>query len=176
MLEYTDYIYRLKDPRETDDILCTRYIGKTRHPESRFRDHLKTDKDNGNPEKVEWIIELTELGLTPVMEILDVAQTHHPSQPGDVNASHREKHWVKHYKRLGANLLNITYAEDPKPSPYPIVYSLKSLPAIERTHEEEIDSLRIENARLRALLRQVADWTADFQDDCGPVAESEAAK
>lgn len=61
----TGYVYTLNDPRT----LKPKYVGATKHPQRRLRDH-----ENGrtSDDVVEWIEELNDEGLTPDMFIIDV--------------------------------------------------------------------------------------------------------
>lgn len=57
------YVYALICP--IDNII--RYVGATKNPESRYKNHLK---DSVNPRKREWINLLIKNGQLPVMKIL----------------------------------------------------------------------------------------------------------
>lgn len=61
----TGYVYTLNDPRT----LKPKYVGATKHPQRRLRDHK-----NGrtSDDVVEWIEELNDEGVTPDMFIIDV--------------------------------------------------------------------------------------------------------
>lgn len=89
------YIYSLSDP-ETKEV---RYIGKSDNPESRVVQHMSL-MDN-NEYKAEWIKSLISKGLEPIVEILE--------EVPKTNWKNTEKKWVKHFRKEGANLTNLTY-------------------------------------------------------------------
>ena len=60
------FIYSLSDPR-TKEI---RYIGKSRNPRNRLRDHISYCRTE-HTHKSCWILGLVKRGLAPVMEIVD---------------------------------------------------------------------------------------------------------
>lgn len=59
------YIYILKDPRDNS----VRYVGATANPERRLSGHFYNA--TGNERKREWIGELKQLNIRPIMEILE---------------------------------------------------------------------------------------------------------
>jgi len=61
-------LYVLKDPREPSRFM---YVGSTVQPTKRFRDHINSAKRGEDSPKGEWIRDLLEEGLEPVMEILN---------------------------------------------------------------------------------------------------------
>lgn len=63
------YIYELIDPRD----LQPNYIGYTDDPKQRIIEHLNVDSGNVNKytKNKNWIRSLLEIGLTPLMNILD---------------------------------------------------------------------------------------------------------
>jgi predicted GIY-YIG superfamily endonuclease len=63
--EHTYIIYALIDPRDSS----IRYIGITDNPDQRLKEHLRGR--GGNPPKREWVYELRQLGLVPIMQPLE---------------------------------------------------------------------------------------------------------
>lgn len=101
MLAYTDHIYTLVDPRTNQ----VRYVGKTNNPDMRMSYHLKLRE--GNEGKNTWIRELLELGLTPVMNVIE---TVHYTIPRDLtveSSAQRERYWIRYYLAQKAQLFNI---------------------------------------------------------------------
>jgi hypothetical protein len=95
-------IYALVDPRDNG----VRYIGLTVYPEERLKQHVQGD---GNIPKRQWITELSQLGLSPLMQAIETTQTL-------AAAFEREGYWIDHYLHAGAKLVNIR-------SPYAINHS-----------------------------------------------------
>lgn len=93
------FIYRWKDPRITDIVLCTKYVGVTNNPNSRIGGHMLCD--GTNPEKDAWIKDLLRLGLNPVMEIVEIVYDRRKV------ALAREQYWINYYIDLGCDLFNI---------------------------------------------------------------------
>lgn len=86
-------IYGLKDPR--NDVF--QYIGKSTVGNSRALKHL-TDSHSGKVK--EWIEELNEKWLYPIVEIIE--------EVDDIdNLSEREKYYVNFYYEINPNLLNV---------------------------------------------------------------------
>ena len=96
------YIYALKCPK-TDKI---RYIGQTvRKPSYRYKDHLAEAKryNRKKTKKSNWIVGLlrnNQLPLMVILEELDFISIE--------TLDEREKYWIKYYKDLYYNLLNLT--------------------------------------------------------------------
>ncbi len=90
----TYYIYALIDPRDQ----AIRYIGMSRRPKVRLREHGKT----GNYRQTyHWICELKQQQLEPILHILEeIHDTRH-------YAYARETYWIYQYATQGAPLLNI---------------------------------------------------------------------
>ena len=59
-----EYIYYLIDPRNNE----VKYIGKTKTPKRRYRQHLKKLDRNATPKNL-WLLELFKLKLAPKMII-----------------------------------------------------------------------------------------------------------
>jgi predicted GIY-YIG superfamily endonuclease len=58
-------IYALIDPRDSS----IRYIGITDNPDQRLKEHLRGR--GGNPPKRNWVYELRQIGLVPIMQPLE---------------------------------------------------------------------------------------------------------
>lgn len=84
-------IYALKDPR-TDQI---RYVGRARNVERRHREHCYYGSPNRKMRQ--WIVELSNQGLLPVVQVLEVTT--------DSEARAREHYWLTECSRTG-DLLN----------------------------------------------------------------------
>lgn len=91
----TVYIYSLKDPRD----YSLRYIGKTIDVNRRLREHNQRHR-NRVSKKNSWIISLLELGLQPIMEILE--------ECNDADWQAKERHWIEYYRTIGFDLKNMT--------------------------------------------------------------------
>jgi hypothetical protein len=98
-------IYALIDPRNN----AVRYVGLTVYPDERLKQHIQGD---GNIPKRQWISELSQLGLSPLMQTIETVQTLS-------TACEREGYWIHHYLNAGAKLVNIR-------SPYNISHSNSS--------------------------------------------------
>jgi group I intron endonuclease len=88
----TTYIYILTDPRNG----AVRYVGKSDDPERRYRRHLT---ENGRTHRHNWIKQLVQLGLQPMMDVIE-------SVPKTL-WEEREIFWIAHYRALGHNLTNM---------------------------------------------------------------------
>ena len=97
-------IYALKDPR-TGEI---HYIGQSIDPEKRFGQHLA---DTTDTPKVQWLNQLSKLGLQPEMEILESSIA-----ASEVNNS--ENRWISKGIEEGWPLLNIAINETRKPNTF----------------------------------------------------------
>ena len=85
-----NYIYYLIDPITK----IVRYVGNTKNPKSRYRQHLKDAEKKQNTEKQKWIIELKDKKMTPLMEIVKEIEN-------DVEArKEEEKEVVKHIQTV----------------------------------------------------------------------------
>ena len=89
------YIYSLSDPI-TNEI---RYVGKTRNPEERFKNHCNP-LHNRKSHKRNWVNKLRRKGVKPVFEILDIVD--------DKDWIFWEQYWVWQCKAWGFNLVNHT--------------------------------------------------------------------
>ncbi|HLG65988.1 MAG TPA: GIY-YIG nuclease family protein [Ktedonosporobacter sp.] len=89
-------IYALIDPRDKS----IRYVGLSNDVRYRFAQHLL--RDGGKLERA-WIIELQQLGLSPIFQILEtVADNTYPA------ACEREHHWIYKLTCSGHSLLNVS--------------------------------------------------------------------
>lgn len=61
-----NYVYTLKCPISGK----IRYVGKSRNPKSRLRQHIEDSRNNTNTEKKHWINGLLQAGKFPKMEIV----------------------------------------------------------------------------------------------------------
>ena len=86
------YIYTLSDPR-TDEV---RYVGKTRDPKGRIRNHMGKREHN---HKGNWIESLRKLDLTPVVHFIDNVPT--------AEWSFWEQHWIQTFLGWGFKLTNM---------------------------------------------------------------------
>jgi len=100
MKEDKVFIYGLVDP-ELNQI---RYIGKSKDPEERLRDHLKESKRRENYRHC-WIYSLLSKNLKPQLTIIEECT--------EDNWEERERHWIKYYREKVGNLLtNMTDGGD----------------------------------------------------------------
>jgi GIY-YIG catalytic domain len=91
--ERTYTVYALIDPRDNS----IRYIGIAEHPAIRLEQHLQSS--GGNIPKRQWINELRQLGLTPMMQPIETGL----SLPV---ALEHETMWIQHYLSAGIALVN----------------------------------------------------------------------
>lgn len=94
-------IYALIDPRDN----TTRYVGMSSDVNYRLHEHLSLDgKKQGNKEERDWIRELQQLGLSPILQILETLV-------GDLNtysgACEREYYWINKLANSGSSLFNV---------------------------------------------------------------------
>lgn len=88
------FIYALIDPTNGE----IRYVGKTDTVDIRLQQHVKEKAQNLS--KVGWIGSLLQCGLMPEIKVLEICD--------ELNWIEREKHWIKHGREYGWNLLNMT--------------------------------------------------------------------
>jgi hypothetical protein len=88
------FIYELIDPRTQ----AIRYVGITVNPKARYLDHCR---DSLPVAKGDWVNELIEQGLAPIMNIRETIME------GEEFALEREKYWIQTYAAQGIDLLNI---------------------------------------------------------------------
>jgi len=89
------HIYKLIDP--TDNSI--RYVGKTRKPNERFKNHCNRARIDPTP-RSKWLQSLRAKDLKPIMEIIETV----PIAEG----KYRERFWIKHYIDIGCDLTNCT--------------------------------------------------------------------
>lgn len=97
-MSYT--IYALKDPRTKK----VRYVGATSTSlHKRLTQHLYSiDREDQNSPNVQWLRELSALGLQPTIERVDSVLSESP-----IAASRMEQAWMNFYESSGANILNV---------------------------------------------------------------------
>jgi hypothetical protein len=61
----------------------------------------KPNKKGNRCSTFEWLVEITELGMIPIMQVVEVL-----SEESDWQKA--ERHWIKYYRDLGEPLLNRT--------------------------------------------------------------------
>lgn len=85
------YIYSLSHPITGE----VRYVGKADKPKTRLYAHMN---DTSQSKKTDWIKSITDLGLKPIVEIIDTVSKQ--------NWTFWESHYVHLYKSWGFNLTN----------------------------------------------------------------------
>ena len=88
------FIYALCEP-ETGEV---RYVGKTRTPKRREREHNKTSVYSSSDLKNAWVNELHAIGAAPVFCVIEQCTKN--------DWQEREVHFIRHYRELGHRLLN----------------------------------------------------------------------
>ena len=78
-----NYIYALKDPISG----VIRYIGNTKNPKGRYRQHLKDAEKRSKTLKQNWIRSLSEKNMQPTMDIIEKIEN-------DEEARNREEFYV----------------------------------------------------------------------------------
>lgn len=91
-METPTYIYTLSDPRD----MIVRYVGITKTPDRRLRQHIATKQ---NVKKCEWVNRLLLDGITPVMTIIETVF--------DNTVFDREAYWISYYNENGLPLFNV---------------------------------------------------------------------
>lgn len=89
----TRWIYELIDPRNNE----VRYVGYTANLKARYTNHIN---DKAVNHKRNWIFGLRQIGLKPIMNIIEECDS---SIVGE-----RERFWISEYKAKGVNLVNAT--------------------------------------------------------------------
>jgi len=95
------FVYGLTDPR-FDGVAAVRYIGITMHPNVRYETHLRC-LSSDPPEKNAWIQDVYAAGFEPGIMIFEVFKA---TRDNKSLRSEKENQWIRHYKSLGANLIN----------------------------------------------------------------------
>jgi hypothetical protein len=92
----TSTVYLLRDPR--DD--TPRYVGITKHSlKKRLSRHISVE-NRETDHRSNWIRQLISLGLSPVIELLEVVE--------DSQRIDSEQAWILGFRQIGANLVNST--------------------------------------------------------------------
>jgi len=89
------FIYGLVDPKTN----IIRYIGKTKNPLYRLKQHLYPSSLRGISHKNYWIKSLLKNNCKPILIIIE--------EVTDIESSNREIYWIDFYK--SNNLVNSTY-------------------------------------------------------------------
>lgn len=88
-------IYTLSDPRDNS----VRYVGLSKNAYKRYGSHLLNLESNNTP-KDHWVTELLNLGILPVLNVIETVETH------DM-AEEREHYWIHFYLQTKVNILNV---------------------------------------------------------------------
>lgn len=94
-----NYIYCLSHPITEETV----YIGKTKDPIKRYKDHCRKEKNFYKTNLFKWKNEIFLQGLKPVLTILDEF---------DEQIDYWEKFYILLFKSWGINLLNMTEGGD----------------------------------------------------------------
>lgn len=86
------HIYALQDPRDG----TVRYVGQARDLNKRLSDHIREAHTRRPPVdcKSEWILSLSESGLTPNMQLLETVD--------GIDRLVAEAKWISHFTEIGA--------------------------------------------------------------------------
>lgn len=90
------FIYGLYDPRNGE----LRYIGKAKCLKTRLFGHMTTPSLKQNHHRAHWLRQLDTLGLRPEIKVIE--------ETAERKWQERERHWINHFRNLGANLTNTT--------------------------------------------------------------------
>lgn len=136
------FIYGLKDPN-TEQI---RYIGKTSHPEKRLKHHISVRYNN---HKSNWIQSLLKNNEKPILEIIDEVPIS--------NWEFWEKHYIRLFKSLGAELVNSTEGgrggEDDRKLRKDTIEKMR-LAQLGKKHTEESKKKMSESAKRKAPISE----------------------
>lgn len=81
-------IYALKDPISN----IIKYIGRSVNPKNRFKQHIFSARKDGKKDiKSAWIRSILDIGLIPIIEIIDECLVD--------EAITREMYWIKYYMK-----------------------------------------------------------------------------
>lgn len=120
----TVYIYALVDPRTG----LIRYIGKTiQSAAARLMAHLQ---DRGRCHRVNWIAELSRLGLKPEIRLIERLE-------GSIPWQEAERHWIAYGRKNGWPLTNNTSGGDGVSDLPPETRARMRLTWLGRKHSEE---------------------------------------
>lgn len=98
-MELFTFIYILKDPITSE----IKYVGKSNNPSVRLIEHIRKSKYK-KTYKNNWINGLLDVGLTPLIEIVEKVLVS--------EWSNCEKKWISYYKENGCKLTNLTDGGD----------------------------------------------------------------
>jgi len=94
-MQQTAYIYTLSDPLTK----MIRYVGKTNNLKIRFKDHCACKSKTWCRN---WILGLREIGLKPIMEVIEEYPQDEPQQ-----WEFAERFWISYFRFLGFELTNL---------------------------------------------------------------------
>jgi hypothetical protein len=140
MSDFTEHIYKLTDPRDES----IRYVGRTSDIQARYYAHLAAKSQK---EKDIWIRELHDLGLKPIMTVIETVRYSIPADAYTVSPSDRETFWIRWLIEQGQPLFNKMQREQKQNIIFDR-YGNKPL-------EIEVAQLRDENKRLREIIQKV---------------------
>lgn len=92
-------IYALIDPRDN----LIHYVGLSISAESRFIGHISGQ--SGNVQEKQWILDLQQQGLIPILQILETIE---PGNNAYSIACEEEFYWIREMASQGHPLLNIS--------------------------------------------------------------------
>jgi DNA-binding XRE family transcriptional regulator len=141
----TYQIYALIDPRD----YTTRYVGMSRNAQRRLFQHLLGDQ--GNEQKNNWLLELLEEGVYPILRILETID----AEEADAYAiaCEREQYWISECLRLDMPLLNIS------------VRGRKNNLRFRRSHIKWIEKEPSEIEESALTLRELREWAVLTQEE-----------
>jgi DNA-binding transcriptional regulator YiaG len=141
----TYQIYALIDPRYN----TTRYVGMSRNAQRRLFQHLLGDQ--GNEQKNNWLLELLEEGVYPILRILETID----AEEADAYAiaCEREQYWISECLRLDMPLLNIS------------VRGRKKNLRFRRPHINWIEKEHSEVEESALSLRELREWAVLTQEE-----------
>lgn len=141
-------IYLLRDPRTNE----VRYVGKTvRTIEHRLRGHI-LDSKRLKVRTARWIASLTEIGLRPLVELIEIAFD---------DWQEREKHWIAFYRTAhgAGNLTNHTDGGDGCAGFAPSEETRRKLSAVHKSRYENPEVRRLTGDLVKAALSD-PNWRA----------------
>jgi DNA-binding transcriptional regulator YiaG len=141
----TYQIYALIDPRDN----TTRYVGMSRNAQRRLFQHLLGDQ--GNEQKNNWLLELLEGGIYPILRILETIDME--GVDAYAIACEREQYWISECLRLGMPLLNIS------------VRGRKKNLRFRRPHIKWIEKEPSEFEESALTLRELREWAVLTQEE-----------
>ena len=95
------FVYGLWEP----DGNIIRYVGFSRDPKRRLRDHLTVSSDKSNTRRRNWLRSLVARGERPVMRVLEASTTE--------RVADAERAWIEYLRDVeGCDLVNLTDGGD----------------------------------------------------------------